>query len=133
LGEANVREAEQAYRQAFNRLGAKATNVRSEAREAYQGYRSAYEVAQRYQREVLPLRKLISDEMLLRYNAMQVDAFALLVDARARIQSTIAAIDANRDFRLAEAALAAAIVGGTTMPPAEASGAVAALAPDASH
>lgn len=133
FGETNVREAEQAYRQAFNRLSAKATNVRSEAREAYQGYRIAYDIAQRYQREVLPLRKLISDEMLLRYNAMQVDVFALLVDARARIQSTIAAIDANRDFRLAEAALAATIVGGTTMPPTEASGAVAALAPDASH
>jgi outer membrane protein TolC len=71
--------------------------------------------------------------MLLRYNAMQVDVFALLVDARARIQSTIAAIEANRDFRVAEAALAAAIVGGTTMSPAETSGTVASLASDSGH
>ena len=41
-------------------------------------YRSAYDIARHYQREVLPLRKIISDETLLRYNAMQIDVFALL-------------------------------------------------------
>ena len=73
FGEVRVREAEQTYRQAVNRLAAKAVNVRSEARDAYRAYRAAYDIAPHYQREVLPLRKIISDETLLRYNAMQID------------------------------------------------------------
>jgi outer membrane protein TolC len=113
LGEANVREAEQHYMQAVNRLMAKAVSVRSEAREAYQVYRASYDVARHYEREVLPLRKIISDETLLRYNAMQIDVFSLLAEARARIASISAAIEAARDFRLAEANLAAAVIGGT--------------------
>ena len=68
--------------QAVNRLTQKAVNVRSEARDAYRNYRSAYDIAGHYQREVLPLRKIISDEMLLRYNAMQIDVFALLAEAQ---------------------------------------------------
>ncbi len=75
--------------------------MRSEAREAYQAYRAAYDIAQHYRRDVLPLRKIISDEMLLRYNAMQVDVFSLLAEARQRIASKTAAIAAERDFWLA--------------------------------
>jgi outer membrane protein TolC len=111
FGEANAREAEQTYMQALNRLTAKAVNVRSEAREAYQAYRVTYSVARQYAKEVLPLRRVISEEMVLRYNAMQIDVFALLTEARARIQSTTAAIEALRDFRLAEANLASAVIG----------------------
>jgi outer membrane protein TolC len=112
FGEVRVRRAEETYMQAVNRLTAKAVAVRSQAREAYQAYRSTYDIAQHYQREVLPLRKIISDETLLRYNAMQIDVFALLAEARARISSTVAAIDAQRDFWLADANLTAAIIGG---------------------
>jgi outer membrane protein TolC len=63
---------------------------------------------------VLPLRKIISDETLLRYNAMQIDVFALLAEARQRISSTSAAIEAEREFWLAETNLAAALLGGNT-------------------
>ena len=38
----------------------------------------AYDIASHYQRDVLPLRKIISDEMMLRYSAMQIDVFTLL-------------------------------------------------------
>jgi outer membrane protein TolC len=112
FGEVRVRRAEETYMQAVNRLTAKAVAVRSQAREAYQAYRSTYDIAQHYQREVLPLRKIISDETLLRYNAMQIDVFALLAEARQRIASTVAAIEAQRDFWLADANLTAAIIGG---------------------
>lgn len=112
FGEANVREVGQGYMQAVNRLAAKAVSVRSEAREAYQTYRASYDIARHYEREVLPLRKIISDETLLRYNAMQIDVFALLAEARASIGSITASIEAARDFRLAEAGLFAAVVGG---------------------
>jgi outer membrane protein TolC len=115
FGEVQRREAEAAYMEAVNRVTAKAVNVRSEAREAYQLYRSSYDIAARYQRDVLPLRKIIADETLLRYNAMQLDVFALLIETRERIASTLAAIDARRNYWLADANLAAALVGGAVM------------------
>jgi outer membrane protein TolC len=134
FGEANAREAEQTYMQAVNRLTAKAVNARSEAREAYRGYRAAYDIARHYAKEVLPLRQIISEEMVLRYNAMQIDVFALLSEARARIQSTTAAIEANRDFRLAEANLATSITGsGGGSPATEAAPATVSGAPEAGH
>ena len=76
---------------------------------------------------MLPLRKIISDEMLLRYNAMQVDVFSLLTEARQRIASTTAAIEAERNFWLAETNLEAALIGGTAIAAPE-SGATASAA-----
>jgi outer membrane protein TolC len=60
----------------------------------------------------LPLRKIISDETLLRYNAMLIDVFALLVEARQRISINLAAIDAQRAFWLATVDLNTAVMGG---------------------
>jgi outer membrane protein TolC len=61
---------------------------------------------------VLPLRNTISDEMMLRYGAMQVDVFALLAEARQKIAVNGAAADALRDFWLASADLSAVVTGG---------------------
>ena len=112
FGEARVRLAEETYMQAVNRLLARAVNVRSEAREAYQAYRGAYDIARQYEREVLPLRKIISDETMLNYNAMMKDLFVLLAEARARITANIQAVEARRDFWVASVDLHAAIIGG---------------------
>lgn len=111
-GEVRVRQANETYAQAVNRLTEKAVNVRSEAREAYRSYRSAYDIAQLYRRNVLPLRKIISEETMLRYNAMQIDVFSLLTEARQRLAATISAIEAQRDFHLAGVDLQSAIAGG---------------------
>jgi len=112
FGEARVRLAEEAYMRAVNQLLARAVNVRADAREAYQTYRGAYDIAKHYERDVLPLRQTISDEMLLNYNAMIKDVFSLLADARARILANVQAIDAQRDFWLATVDLQTAIIGG---------------------
>jgi outer membrane protein TolC len=112
FGEVRVREAEAIYMQSVNRLLELAVNVRSQARDAYRVYRSAYDIAGHYQREVLPLRKIISEETLLRYNAMLIDVFSLLVEARQRIAATITAIEAKRDFWVASVELKAAVAGG---------------------
>jgi outer membrane protein TolC len=112
FGATRVREAEQTYMQAVNRLAEMAVNARSQAREAYQLYRSSYDIAARYRNEVLPLRKAISDEMVLRYNAMMIDVFALLIEARQRVVSTASGVEAQRDFWLASVDLDAAILGG---------------------
>ena len=111
-GEVRVRQASETYNQAFNRLTEKAINVRSEARDAYRTYRSSYEIARQYEREVLPLRKIITEEMQLRFSSMQVDVFALLTEARQRIASLRAAIDAKRGFWLAQSDLQTAVNGG---------------------
>ena len=111
-GEVRVRQATETYNQAFNLLTEKAVNVRSEARDAFRVYRSTYDIAGHYQREVLPLRKIISDEMQLRFSSMQVDVFALLTEARQRIAALRAAIEAKRDFWLAQSELQTAVNGG---------------------
>jgi outer membrane protein TolC len=112
FGQIRVRQAEQTYMQAVNRLAEKAVNVRSEARDAYRTYRSTYDIAAHYQREVLPLRKIISDEMMLRYGAMQIDVFALLAEARQRLNATVTAAEAKRDFWLAQSDLTFVVFGG---------------------
>ena len=111
FGEVRMREAEATYRQAVNRLIEKAVNVRSQAREAYRGYRGAYDIARHFQREVVPLRQIISDETLLRYNAMQIDVFSLLSEARQRVAANVSGIEARRDFWLADTNLHMAIAG----------------------
>lgn len=113
-GEVRVRQATETYNQAFNRLTEKAVNVRSQARDAYRAYRSTYDIATQYQREVLPLRKIISEEMQLRFSSMQVDVFALLVEARQRIAALRAAIEAKRAFWLAQSDLQSVVNGGGT-------------------
>jgi len=119
FGEIRVRQAEQTYLQAVNRLAEKAVNVRSETRDAYRVYRSTYDIASHYQHEILPLRKIISDETLLRYNAMLIDVFPLLDEARRRILATTAAIEAKRDFWIAKTELQVAIIGGNETRPAD--------------
>ena len=111
-GEVRTRQATEAYNQAFNLLTEKAVNVRSEARDAYRVYRSTYDIAQQYQREVLPLRKIITDESQLRFGSMQIDVFALLTEARQRIVALRAAGEASRDFWLAQSELQTAVNGG---------------------
>lgn len=112
FGEVRVRQASEIYAQAINLLTERAVNVRSEARDAYRTYRSAFDIAKHYENEVIPIRKIISDEMVLRYNAMMIDVFALLIEARQRLNSNIAAIEAKRDFWLAKTNLGVAVVGG---------------------
>jgi outer membrane protein TolC len=115
FGRANVIEAEQRYLEAVNRLGELAINVRSEAREAYAAYKATLEIAVRYQNEVLPLRQSISDETELQYNAMQIDAFAVLTEARAKAATYVASIEAKRNFWLAYTDLSVAVLGGESI------------------
>ncbi|MCL6555386.1 MAG: TolC family protein [Burkholderiales bacterium] len=112
FGEAKVARAEAIYLQAVNRLAEIAVNARSEVREAYAAYRTAYDLARHYTEEVLPLRKRILEEMLLRYNGMLISVFELLADARSQVATVQAAIEAQRDFWLAQVDLEAARRGG---------------------
>jgi len=110
-GGARLARAEAVYRQALHRAAETAINARSEVREAYGNYRSAYDIARHHRDELVPLRKQIADENLLRYNGMLIGVFELLADARSQIASVNASIDALRDFWLAQADLEMALIG----------------------
>jgi outer membrane protein TolC len=130
FGESSARQAEALYMRAVHRLAELAVNIRSEARSGYRTYRAAYDISLQYRNEVLPLRKIISDETLLQYNAMIADPSELLVDARNRITSNAAAIEAKRDYWLAAVDLRTVIIGGGTGAGGETEGA-SAVAPQA--
>ncbi|GAA4412216.1 TolC family protein [Quisquiliibacterium transsilvanicum] len=108
---ARVARAEGVYMREFNRAAQTAIDARSEVREAYGAYRSAWDIARHHREEIVPLRQRIAEENLLRYNGMLIGVFELLADARVQIASVNAAIDALRDFWIAQADLDMAMVG----------------------
>jgi outer membrane protein TolC len=110
-GTSRVVRAESVYMQAVNRAAETAINARSEVREAYGSYRSAWDIAKHQRDEVVPLRQRIAEENVLRYNGMLIGVFELLADARSQIVSVNVAIDALRDFWIAQADLDMALVG----------------------
>ena len=115
-GSARYARAEHTYMQAVNRAADTAVRARSEVREAYNGYRTAFDLAQHYRDEIVPLRKRISDENVLRYNGMLISVFELLADARSQVAAVNAAIEALRDFWVAEANLDLALTAGSPGP-----------------
>jgi len=110
-GSARVARAEATYMQSVNLLAQTAANARSEARESYADYRASYDLARHYRDEVVPLRKRISDETLLRYNGMLVSVFELLADAREQATAVSGYIAALKDYWIAQANLEAALGG----------------------
>jgi outer membrane protein TolC len=96
---------------AANQLEATVRAAGSDLRETYSAYRTSHEIARHYQEEVVPLRRVISEENQLRYNGMIIGVFELLADARDQVGTVLAALDALKEFWLADAALQAAIIG----------------------
>ena len=105
FGGPRAARAEHLYMQAVNRATDTAVRARSEAREAYSAYRTAFDLARHYRDEIVPLRKRISEEVLLRYSGMLSSVFELLADSRDAVASVIASLEAQRDFWMAEADL----------------------------
>ena len=115
-GDARVARAEATYMRSFHRTADLAIRARSQVRESYTAYRTAYDLARHYRDEIVPLRKRISEENLLRYNGMLISVFELLADSRDQAQAVEAAIEAVRDYWIADANLETALTTGT--PPA---------------
>lgn len=110
-GSARSARAEAVYMQSLQRAADTAINARSEVREAYGAYRSAWDIARHHRDEIVPLRQRIAEENVLRYNGMLIGVFELLADARTQIAGVNAAIDALRDFWVAQAELEMALIG----------------------
>ena len=119
--------------QTVHRAAETAINARSEVREAYGAWRSAYDIARHHQDEIVPLRKQIAEENVLRYNGMLIGVFELLADARQQIASVNAAIEAKRDFWLAQADLDMALIGKPNLTPSAGPASAASPGGDAGH
>ena len=104
---------------AINRLESAYRSTESSLRQSYSSYRTNYDIARHYRKEVVPLRKVISEENMLRYNGMIIGVFELLADAKDMVNSVIASINADQEFWLADAALQASLIGRPTLATSE--------------
>jgi outer membrane protein TolC len=111
FGGARTARAERLYMQAVSRTVENAVQARSEVRESYSAYRTAFDLSRHYRDEIVPLRKRISEEVLLRYNGMLMSVFELLADSREQVVAVNAYIETLRDFWLAESDLQMALTG----------------------
>jgi outer membrane protein TolC len=112
-GGARVARAQAAYMQSVHRTGDVAVRARSQVRQAYASYRTTYDIARHYRDEVVPVRKQIADEVLLRYNGMLASTFELLAETREQLASVNASIAAQRDFWIADTNLQSAMNAGS--------------------
>jgi outer membrane protein TolC len=110
-GQGRAARAEASYRQALSKVGAVAVQARSEARESWHGWRTSYDVARHYRDEIVPLRKFINEETVLRYNGMLASVWELLGEARNHVAAVNNAITAQRDFWIADTDLTTALTG----------------------
>jgi outer membrane protein TolC len=122
FGTARIARAEAVYMQSMHRAAKVAVDARSEVREAYDRYRSAWDIARHYRDDVVPTAKRISDENLLRYNGMLIGVFDLLADARAQIGAVASSIEALSEFWIARADLDMALIGKPSIAPPAGSG-----------
>lgn len=131
FGATRTARAEATYMQALHRTADTAIRARSEVRESYSAYRTAYDLAKHYRDEVVPLRRRISEENLLRYNGMLIGVFELLADAREQVGGVTSYVRALRDFWIADTALHTALTGRSPGTSAEAVPSSEAAAPPA--
>ncbi|OZA07307.1 MAG: RND transporter, partial [Methylotenera sp. 17-45-7] len=114
-GTARVARAESIYMQSVNRVAQVAINAQSEIREAYNTYRTNYDVTKHIRDEIVPLRKKILQENQLRYNGMLTSPFELFGDARAQVTSVQSYIESLREFWVADSTLQMTLIGNENM------------------
>ena len=104
--------------------GEAGVNARADVRTAWLAYRGSYDLARHARDALVPLARRTSAEQLKLYNGMLIDVFGLVTDAAEQISAVNAALDAQRDFWLAEVELQRAMAGvgfpaGTAQPTAQ--------------
>jgi outer membrane protein TolC len=104
-------QASAAVRQQAALLQETAVKARSEVRSAWLTYRTAFDLAHYHAKELVPLQQRISDETTLRYNGMLLSVWDMLAQARTSVQAVANAVQAQRDFWLAETDLQLSLTG----------------------
>lgn len=96
---------------AQNQLFAIQRKASSHLRESYSAYRTAWDIAQHYQTEVVPMQEIMAEENTYRYNGMFIGVFELIADSKNQIAAFENAIQAKADFWKAQANLDANLIG----------------------
>jgi cobalt-zinc-cadmium efflux system outer membrane protein len=104
-GQAAAASAGAELARARERYAATAVEVRSAARAARNRLLATRSQANYYRQVLLPLRRQITEQTQLQYNAMQVGAFQLLQAKRDEVEAGVAYIEALRDYWVARAGL----------------------------
>ena len=112
-GTARVARAEAQYRQAIARAAEVAVVARSEVRAGYATIALPTNSPSTTATRSCRCASASPTKPLLRYNAMLIGVFELLADAREQVASVNTAIEATRDFWLADTALQLALTGKT--------------------
>ncbi|MGI8964583.1 MAG: TolC family protein [Limisphaerales bacterium] len=99
------------YRQAQRSFEALAVNVRSEVREARDALIAARDVAEYYEKVLLPQRQRVLRETLLQYNAMQKGNYELLAAKEREQIAERGYVEALRNYWIARAELEKAVGG----------------------
>jgi len=110
-GTARIKRAESVYAQALDEFAQATIDARSQIRQSYANYQSAYRLAVQQRDEALPLRKSMADQALLRYNASLISIFDLLSSARDQASSVDEYMQATRDFWIAKSQFDASLLG----------------------
>jgi outer membrane protein TolC len=95
-------------------LQATLLQAQSELRSSEAQRQAAYDVAQTARQTLVPLHQRLVDERLKQYNGMLIGPLELLAQARQYRDSVITALDAQRDYWLADAQWQAASEGSAT-------------------
>jgi outer membrane protein TolC len=111
LGAARRRSADAEEQAALAQWQQTALTAESQIRESWARYQSAHEAAVHARDVLAPIRQRLLDEKLKQYNGMLIGPLELLAEARAHTGSVIEALDAQRDYHLAELALRSAMDG----------------------
>ena len=114
-GQADLARLAAQFQQAQHELRARAVNARSEVREARDKLVAYRELADYYQKILLPLRIQIVNQTLLQYNAMQLGPFHLLAAKERELDAERDYIEAVKNYWTARAELERAI-GGNLFP-----------------
>lgn len=85
--------------------------ARSELRIAWLGYRGAYDLARHARDALVPLARSVSAEELKRYNGMLIGVQDLVANVGERMNAVTTALDASRNFWLAEIELERSMAG----------------------
>ncbi|RKH70904.1 TolC family protein [Corallococcus interemptor] len=114
--QALIAKLEAQHRQGEDRLMELAVNARSEVRAARAKLVTLRNMAERYQKVVLPLRTTILDESQRQYNAMQIGLPALLLARREQVEAWRAYLETVRDYWMARADLERLVGGRLPVP-----------------
>lgn len=113
-GQAAIAKLAAQYRQAQRGLEALAIDARSQVRESRDRLIANRDLAEYYQKILLPLRIQIVNQTLLQYNAMQKGPLDLLLAKERELQAERGYVEAWRDYWISRADLEKAVGGKLT-------------------